>query len=182
MIAEQVQTKQRQDWFLISIIGGIVVLVVTALVLVLSNPNSKEFLPDDLPENIAQNYFLALEQGDYKRAYRYLSPSLASYPEDIDRFSEDIYDIWNCQPDELERSTFIAQSSNISGNRATIEMQQSRFYESRSIFNNGGSYVNDFRVLLAKEADGWRIIDSDVCWSYEWNQSPKTEDNNNEIS
>ena len=36
MIAEQVQTKQRQDWFLISIIGGIVVLVVTALVLVLS--------------------------------------------------------------------------------------------------------------------------------------------------
>ena len=62
----------KQDRFLLGILGGIGFLVVLALALFFIRQGKQTYQPDDTPANIMQNYILALQKGDYQRAFRYL--------------------------------------------------------------------------------------------------------------
>lgn len=63
----------KQDKFLIGILAGIAVLVAAALMIFFLRQESVVYGPEDTPEGVIHNYVLALEKGDYNRAYGYLA-------------------------------------------------------------------------------------------------------------
>lgn len=70
---------KSSDKVLISVVVGIVVLVVSALVITMNRPEPA-YVADDSPEGVVHNYLLALQKEEYSRAYGYLSPTVYNYP------------------------------------------------------------------------------------------------------
>lgn len=73
----------KQDRFLTAILGAIGLLVVLAVVLFFVR-GTPEYLPENGPADIVNNYIIALEKGEYQRAYDYLAagegkPEFASF-------------------------------------------------------------------------------------------------------
>ena len=57
----------------------VVALVVLSVVVALVNRRGVSLLPEDTPEGVVQRYVLALQEGDGKRAYGYLSGELQEH-------------------------------------------------------------------------------------------------------
>ena len=73
-----------------SIVVGIVLLIIVALVAVLTrSPQNEDYVADDTPQGVVHDYFLAIQRKDYDRAYSYLSDDLKSKP-DLNQFIRDI--------------------------------------------------------------------------------------------
>jgi hypothetical protein len=62
----------RQDKFLMAILGVIAALVIAALVLFFLRQGQQTYLNQDTPSGVVHDYILALQKGDYQRAYNYL--------------------------------------------------------------------------------------------------------------
>jgi hypothetical protein len=62
----------RGDRFLLAILIAIGVLVVVAIGLFYTRGGTGDYGLEDSPEGVLHNYILALEKGDYQRAYGYL--------------------------------------------------------------------------------------------------------------
>lgn len=63
----------KQDRFLIGILVFIGLLVVAALALFLVRNQSPAYGPEDTPQGVVRNYAVAIQKGDYARAYSYLA-------------------------------------------------------------------------------------------------------------
>jgi hypothetical protein len=63
----------KPDRFLMGILAGIGLLVALALALFFLRRGSQAYGPEDSPSGVVRNYILAVTQGDYERAYRYLA-------------------------------------------------------------------------------------------------------------
>jgi hypothetical protein len=78
----------KQDRFLLAVLIVIVALVIIALALFFIRRDDQEYGAEDSPEGVVRNYVLALQKGDYDRAYAYLAedqnkPSFDSYQNDL---------------------------------------------------------------------------------------------------
>ena len=73
------------DRFLLGMVAGILALVVVAFVLVLRQPEPT-YRDDDSPAAAVHNYLLATHRKEFERAYEYLSPTVAGYPETEEAF------------------------------------------------------------------------------------------------
>jgi hypothetical protein len=63
----------KEDKFLATILAGVGVLILLSLVIFFVRKSQEKYLPEDLPKNVVHNYILALDKGDYQRAYGYLA-------------------------------------------------------------------------------------------------------------
>lgn len=63
----------KQDRFLIAIVSVVVLLVIAAVTVFFLRSGKQTYRPDDTPQGIVYNYLLALERGDYQRAFGYLA-------------------------------------------------------------------------------------------------------------
>jgi hypothetical protein len=63
----------RQDRFLLSILAGILVLVVLALLLFFIRRGPPTYGPEDSPLGVVSNYAVALSLKDYERAFSYVA-------------------------------------------------------------------------------------------------------------
>lgn len=78
----------KQDRFLLGILIFIGVLVAAALLLYFIRDASQTYQPDDTPEHILQNFVIALQIGDYTKAYTYLAegeakPTLSEFRQEF---------------------------------------------------------------------------------------------------
>jgi hypothetical protein len=69
---------KNTDKFLLAIVVGVVLLIVVAFAVVFTRPKPA-YQSDDTPAGVVHNYLFALQEGNYERAYSYLSPSLDGY-------------------------------------------------------------------------------------------------------
>lgn len=171
-MSNNTQTSPPRDWFLISIVVGIVAIVIAGLVLALSGSEPRDYVSDEDPQGVAFNYLLAIQKKDYDRAYGYLAAELPSRPADAGQFFDDLQDSWNCSSEQLEQSGFRIDESEIFTDRAVVFVEQT-IYTRGGIFG-GGSYTNRHTVNLIQEPAGWRINNSDQCWSFEWNSEEES--------
>ncbi|MCP4539936.1 MAG: hypothetical protein GY832_22580 [Chloroflexi bacterium] len=152
------------DRFLVGIVVGIVALVIVAFVVTLVRPEPT-YQAEDSPEGVAHNYLLALQQGEYERAYGYLSPTLTGYPASVDEFVDVVTDYsWQFRLDA--DTTLAIELARVVGSRTVVQVRESRF--------NGGSLFGDsqsittFDIKLESEQGAWRIVDADHyfarCW------------------
>ena len=86
----------KQDRFLIGILAGIGILIVVAAGAFLIRQDSQGYVAETTPEGVVHNFFFAIHQGDYERAYGYLAegegkPSMTEFrsylSRENDRFS-----------------------------------------------------------------------------------------------
>lgn len=62
----------KQDRFLIVVVSVIVVLVIASITIFFLRSGKQTYRAEDTPQGIVYNYLLALERGDYQRAYEYI--------------------------------------------------------------------------------------------------------------
>jgi hypothetical protein len=151
--------------FLVGMVIGIVVLIVVALVVVMTRP-APTFRAEDTAEGVAYNYLLALQQGDYERAYGYISPDINCYPSNADRFISDLN--WDASLDGSSLSVDIAFTTR---QRATVSVQETRF--SQGDLLDSSQYTYSFDILLKRDGDTWKITTADRYWSWRWGRSGK---------
>ena len=157
---------KNTDKFLIGIIIGAVLLVGVALAVAFMRPKPS-YQPEDTPEGVAHNYLFALQQGDYQRAYGYLSPTLAGYPTSADKFATDL-DKYAWQLKDLNKGSvaLAIESTHASDDRAEVSVKETRFYQGGLFDSN--EYSNTFQVTLHRQDGRWRITASDSYWASCW--------------
>jgi hypothetical protein len=152
------------DRFLLAIVAGIVVLVLAAFVVVAVRPKPG-YQPDDTPQGVVNNYIFALNQVDYAHAYTYLDPGLRGYPRDVDAFTHDIqqYGYFGTG----DSVTLEVQDTQLTGQRATVTVLKTVFYQSGLL--DSSQYSNSFQFRLALDEGAWHITDGDDYWVWCWN-------------
>lgn len=154
----------KNDRFLIGIVAGVLLLVIIAFVVVLQRP-LPTYQTDDTPEGVVHNYLLALRQGDFDRAYGYLSPSIVSYPASAAEFALDVDQRrWEFRLDE--NITLVVDSARISGERAVTVVQETTFYDGGLL--NSNQYTRSFSMTLERSADRWLITQGESYWLACW--------------
>ena len=152
------------DKFLVGIVAGIVLLIIVAFVVTLARPEPT-YQAEDTPEGVAHNYLLALQQEDYERAYGYLSPTLEGYPVSAEEFARDVRDhSWSFRLDE--DITLAVESSRVIGNRAVVDVRESRFYDG-DLFDSSQS-TTVFEMELQLEDGEWKIVHSNCYFAWCW--------------
>lgn len=156
----------KDDKFLISIVVGIVVLIVVALTVVLLRaPGNETYLPDDSPEGVVHNYFLALQKDEYEKAYGYLADEVQSKV-DLDKF---IRDVDNFQAD----SQAALQIGEVSTGESRVQVDVSiTTYNPGGLFDSN-TYTQHQTALLKPGADDseWRLTSFPYpYWGYDWSE------------
>lgn len=155
------------DKFLIAIVVGAIFLVVVVFIVVLTRPE-RDYLPEDTPEGVAHNYLFAIEEGDYQRAYGYLSPLVEGLPQNPDEFLSDVEDFsYSFNQDRVKNNQI--ESVNSGEEAAVVTIRETTFYEG-GIFGSN-EYSSTFKIHLSLENGEWKIFDADRyfprCWQYE---------------
>jgi len=156
----------KNDRFLIGIVGGIVLLVIVAVIVVLMRGQAEEYIADDTPEGVVHNYFLALQRQDYDKAHGYLSDELKAKP-DLDQFITSVGNFNNRSEDALKIG-----ETTIDDDRAQVQVSITT-YRNRGPFDLGsGSYTNWDTAHLRLSPDGqWKLIQFPYpYWGFDWNQ------------
>lgn len=149
----------RQDRFLMGILGIIAVLVVVAVILFFVRGGEQGYKPDDTPAGVLYNYVVALQQGDYNRAYGYLQeaeqkPDLAAFRQAFLSNQLDISQV-SVRIGEVEQK----------GEEATIAMVLS--HNSGEPF--GGGWSETASALLISEAGEWKLAYLPYpYWGWDW--------------
>jgi hypothetical protein len=156
--------KLNSNKLLIGIAFGILLLVIAAFIIVLNRPEP-EYLSENSPDDVAHNYLLAIQEGNYERAFRYLSPDL-EYPAGFEAFVDGIENSpWEFQINE-DVALVIESTAMTTNQRATVTVRQ-------TTFTNAGLFSGDpnsqtFALRLENQNGQWKLIDGDMYWSYCW--------------
>ena len=138
---------------------GILVIVALVLVLMMDNTGDEPLLPEDTPEGTVQRYLLALEDGDYLKAYSYLSPPPSErlhYEEWRDPFIES---------EEGPALKVVLEKSTLMGNEASVDVVVDVFRPSGPFGNP--VHTHHINFFLEKEGTSWMIISPvDVWWLF----------------
>ena len=149
----------KEDRFLTIILVVIALLVVASLAVFFLKQDNAVYLPEDAPENIVHNYILAVEEGNYERAYTYLAEK--ENKPNYEAFKE-YYLLYH------NEAGYQVGATNIASDTASVEITilegSSNFFFDR--YNN---YVENARLL--KQDGKWKIIQMPYSyWSWEWYQ------------
>lgn len=158
---------KNADMFLIGIVIGVVLLVGATIALVLLRSGEPGYQQDNTPEGVAHNYLLALDVGEFERAYGYLSPALPGYPDSVEQFTEDIEDTWSYRYDRGEDFSLTVDAVQTTGDRSTVSVVRTVYYQG-GVFDDG-TYSSEFRMTLRRQNGDWRVVEAtrywDRCWS-----------------
>jgi hypothetical protein len=150
----------KTDKFLIGIVIGIVLLVIAAIVVVLARGQNEEYVADDTPAGVVHNYFLAVQQKEFDKAYNYLSDEIEAKPT-LDEFIASV--------DNQNESALKIGAVNIDNNRARVEVAITNYYGGGPF--DSGRYTNQETTYLRQDDNGnWKIFEFPYpYWGY-WNE------------
>jgi hypothetical protein len=151
-----------QDKFLMAILGVIAALVVAALGLFFVRQGQQTYLDQDTPSGVVHDYILALQKGDYQRAYNYLYD--ANDKPDLFTFKQAFAD------NQLDLSTSIAQvgDEEMTGDQATVNVILTQNQSDPF----GQPYQNTQPAELVRQNGAWKIQSAPYpYWGYNWYQA-----------
>lgn len=142
-----------RDRFLTGILIGIGALVLLALVLFFVRQGQDLYADESTPEGVLQNYILALQNGEYERAYAYLDS--ASLGLNLPEFQRDL----------IENQGRAITDTAVEIGEATVEANgQSALVEVTLLRGGSGLFDSTYReprtASLVKTGDGWKISDA----------------------
>jgi hypothetical protein len=162
IIFERAETFMKKDRFLIGILVGIGVLAVVAVGLFFLRQKQVDYVPDDTPQGVVQDYALALYKQDYQRAYSYLAEGEGK--PDLARFQQVFI---TSQKTEFDRVGLKLGEVSVTGDNAGVSI--TLIHASGDPFQ--GSYRDIQSVTLKKQATGWKLTNMPYpFWEYSWYQ------------
>ena len=156
----------RGDRFLLAILIAIGVLVVLAVGLFYTRGGTGDYGIEDSPESVLRNYVLALEKGDYQRAYGYLHD--APGKPDFDQFRGAFL---NGELDTAHAALQIGESRS-SGDDVILAL----FIIRGSSGPFGDTHREPTNALMVQnEAGDWKIANHAYpFWGWDWYSSRQT--------
>ena len=151
----------KQDRFLTGILIGIAVLVVAALALYFARREQAVYQPEDTPAGVVHNFVLALQNGEYEKAYGYLAetsrkPGLTAFRQPF--ISREL---------DVQANSLQIGETDLHGEEAIVAVTV--VHASNNPFNN--VYHTLESVTLVKQDGQWRITDLPYpYWYWEWEQ------------
>lgn len=157
----------RQDRFLLGILIGIAVLVVTAVGLFFARRGTLDYGPEDSPAGVTRNYIVALKKNDLERALGYLAdfngrPDSFSFRQTFQQF----------QAAEVAGTGVEVGEETLDGDRAFVQV---------SMIRGGGDLFSDvFRDIqsaeLVRQGGVWKIKAMPYpFWNFAWVEPIKAE-------
>lgn len=155
----------KQDKFLTGILVGVVVLVIAAVAVFLLGDGETGYLPDETPDAVVYNYVLALQTGDFERAYRYLAEEFEG----------------ETKPGFTEFRSYFAydryRNGSIGINVLAVDQQPDQAWVTvETVESRSGLFSEVYRstetAILVKESNGeWKLIAMPYqFWAWEWFQ------------
>jgi hypothetical protein len=167
-----VSERTKSDVFLLIIVIAIVGLVIAAFIVVANRP-APQYENAGTAESTVHDYLLAMELGDYERAYSYLAPDLG-YPATYEEFYDSIQDFpWQFAPPD--NASLIVESSAPAGERRE-EVRVRQIAGSNSLFGGRG-YSYEFIMTVEETAEGPRIVFGESFWSPCWGDENSCDEN-----
>ncbi len=151
----------KEDRFLTVILIVIALLVVASVSMFFLRQDGAGYLPEDTPEGIVHNYILAVQDGDYKRAYAYLADK--EYKPTFDEFEEFyLFDQYGNGGAGIQiGETIIAMDT------ARVEVTVMENNSGGIFFDRYYDYVESAR--LVKQEGKWKLINMPYSyWAWEW--------------
>jgi hypothetical protein len=138
----------KQDRFLIGILVFIGVLVIAALALFFIRNQAPAYGPEETPQGVVRNYAVALQKGDYVRAYGYLAEqdNKPTYDSFLSVFLTKQLDFSNAA---LEMGGVQQQTGSETWIAVTVQ------YAGSGPFDNGWS--NPDKATLVRQNGIWKI-------------------------
>lgn len=151
------------DRFLATILAGILIIVVLAIVLVWRSPTGMdlEYRAGSEPEDVVHNYVVSISKGDETRAKSYFSPEVLA---DIEKMEDDGFRL--SRPDSRPARAgkrVIVELEGIEDGLATVRVEVTRFYSDPtpiglfSIFDSN-QWTSSSLVRLRQFDGVWKII------------------------
>jgi hypothetical protein len=152
----------KQDRFLTGILIGIAVLIVAALVVFFSRKDNLNYVSEEAPAGVVQNYVVAVHKRDFERAYGYLADLQNKPSAEVFRQA-----FLNHEIDPTNAGLEIG-STELSGDSATVSL--GLIYSPNDPFSSG--YRNADYAQLVRQNGAWKLkqLPSNTFWSYNWYQ------------
>jgi hypothetical protein len=149
----------KQDRFLMIILSGIIFLVILAVVLFFIRQEPQAYGSEENPEGVVRNYILAVHNGDYQRAYRYLQ-------EDSNKPEFTVFQQSYLQSEsEVNRSAVQLGEVEIVGTQARVKM--TIIHASNDPFSR--TWDQTATALLSLQNGEWRIVSMPYpYWGWDW--------------
>lgn len=151
-------------WFVL------LVAVISIFYLMMRKLLLADYQTDRTAGSAAYNYQLALIEGDYLRAYGYLSPSLPGRPNTVEAFKEDL-ERFDQMPSRSLNPCVWVEGVEEEGVNATVMIWEQLYTvctKDQRLAPDNLSY-NRFEMELELQDDGWRILHSEghfvPCWA-----------------
>lgn len=156
---------QSTDRFLLAIVGGAVVLIIIAVVVVFTRA-APAYRAGNEPGDVVFNYILAVQRGDYERAYSYLSPALPGYPRSAADLREQLSRAQYYDSD----TSYEVIKTEISSDRAIVTVRETIAYRG-GLFSSSQS-SNTFTMELTRTDAGWQLTSGSnwQFWMWCWEQ------------
>ncbi len=140
----------QRDRFFIAILAGIGVLVAAALVLFFVRQGQQVYGDETEPAGLLRNYILALQRGEYERAYAYVYDS----PDRPDFL--DFQRTFLAFQGETAASTAVEINDvRFDSDQQTVTIQVTLLRGSSDIF--GSTYRDVQTASLIQTGDGWKV-------------------------
>ena len=154
----------KQDRFLLGILVFIGLLVIAALALFFIRQDTQVYVPDDTPEGVVRDYALALQKGDYPRAYSYLADK--DNRPTVDAFRR--YFLTD-KPDLGSNALQVGSVQVLDSDEATVHLTV--LFAGNGPFNSGWSSTDN--ASLVRQGGAWKLAYMPYpFWAYEWYQTP----------
>jgi hypothetical protein len=153
----------KQDKFLTGILVGVVVLVIIALGVFFLRDGENTFLTENTPEAVVLNYVLALQTGEYQRAYGYLAEEYQEEPKPS--FAE-FRAYFSYDYRQVGRIGVRIISVDQEGDQAWVRVE--------TVESGGGLFNEVYRsqedaILIKDEAGEWRLAAMPYqFWGWDW--------------
>lgn len=151
------------DRFLMAIVAGILLVTAIALIVAMRLPREPIYRSDDTPETVAYNYLLALQNGDYERAFNYLAPDLAGRPATPQALAQDLD--WSVQQLRSGGTILTVEGTHPIGGDVLVDAAETHYYRD---FLSSSSYSTPFSITVSRANGEWKIIHATSYWSRKW--------------
>jgi len=151
----------KKDRFLLGILIGIGVLVIVALTLFFVRRSQPVNISEATPEGVVQSYVLAVQKGDYDRAYSYIIDSVNKPDKEL--FRQRLMENQN----QFADASLQVDHVEINGQNALVTLTVIR--------NNGGLFGDVYRqpdsANLIQQVSAWKLSRMpQPYWGYDWYQ------------
>ncbi len=147
----------KEDRFLIGIIIVVALLVVASLLVFFLQRGEITYLPEDTPDGVVHNYILAVQQGDFEKAYGYLANGDKKYKPTYDEFLNHYF------LDNNDGESIQIGETEVGEHTATVEIV---VIENNDLFSNPSRYSRN--ALLFKQNGIWKIRQMSYGWNRSW--------------